>query len=100
MVIRCIIKFYKRRFEWLKKEVPMNKMEAELLEELFTHKNYTPRTDKERFRSFNSVYREWLFQMKPFCEAFKIFYCTFSLLKLFPRLLKTTGDQQSNIPLR
>ena len=46
MVIRCIIKFYKRKFEQLKKEVSMSAKEMELLDELFTHKNYLPRTDK------------------------------------------------------
>lgn len=61
MVIRCMIKFYKRKFEWLKNRINMTETERVLLEELFTHKNYMPRTDTQKFRSFNSVYKEWLF---------------------------------------
>lgn len=74
MVIRCVIKFYKRRFEWVRNNIPMSPVECELLEELYTHKNYQPRTDKEKFKSFNSIFREWLFQLRPFCISFNIFY--------------------------
>eukprot|EP00347_Sterkiella_histriomuscorum_P007266 403349623 len=74
MVIRCVIKFYKRKFDWIRKNIPMTKIQEELLEELFTHKNYQPRTEKEKFKSFNTVFREWLFSQLPFCKIFNIFY--------------------------
>lgn len=46
MVIRSFIKHYKRRFEWIRANIKMTKVEEELLEELFTQKNYKPRTEK------------------------------------------------------
>lgn len=73
MVIRTFIKYFKRRFDWIIKNIEMTGLEQELLEELITHKNYKPRTDKQRFRSFNTVYREWLFKLRPFCDLFNIF---------------------------
>jgi len=74
MIIRCLIKFYKHRWEWLEMTVPMTPTERELLHELFTQKNYRPRTDRHRYRSFNAHFKEWLFRQKPFAKSFNIFY--------------------------
>ena len=52
----------------------MTEWESQHLEELFTQKKYKPRTDTTEFKSFNTNFRDWLFKMQPFCQAFLIFY--------------------------
>ena len=62
----------------------MTPTESELLRELFTQKNYKPRTEKHRYRSFNAHFKDWLFKLKPFAQSFNIFYG-----KLFPSSIES-----------
>lgn len=74
MVIRRVINFYKKKFDWLKAQVQMTLEEEKELKELFTSRNYIPRAEKETFKSFNTIFKDRLFSMPSFCKAFHIFY--------------------------
>ena len=75
MIIRCMKRHFKKRFAQLVSRVHMSPEELVYYEELFCHKKYKPHTFTDSYKSFNTVFRDWLFQQRPFCEAFIIFIC-------------------------
>lgn len=75
MVIRAVIKYFRKRISRLATDLPhMTPHEEEVLRDMFTRKNYIPQSESQVFRSFNSEFRDWIFRMPSFCRAFTLFY--------------------------
>lgn len=75
MLIRAVIKYFRKRIGRIREELrPRDHEEEEILFELFTKRNYVPHSKTEVFRSFNTEYREWIFSLPGFCRAFNLYY--------------------------
>ena len=75
MLIRAVIKYFRKRIGRIREELrPRDHEEEEILFELFIKRNYVPHSKTEVFRSFNTEYREWIFSLPGFCRAFNLYY--------------------------
>lgn len=71
MIIRAVIKYFRKRITRLNVEIGMMiPYEERALLELFTKRNYTPNDGVKVFKSFNTEFRDWIFSLKAFCKAY------------------------------
>ena len=75
MLIRAFIKYFRQRISKLHLYVPdITPLEEDVLYELISAKNYVPHRGQKVFGSFNTEFKEYLFEMPSFCILFRLYH--------------------------